>query len=215
LEPPDSRGPLRPGLALDDDLDVLVERSQQHHQALHREAGKLVPAQRGHLGLAHSKHSGGVLLRQHALVEDLIECMSQAKLRLPRRGVRKAQVGEPPRTLAASFAAFSGFAAHGAGTDSGARSVPRACYPASTFRGRPPKRPFVRELAAFRSLVRLPTSAAAVTRRTFERVRPRVGLDTVATRTSALGCSTGWASRYAVNVRTIALAALPRVGPCA
>src|SRR3970282_873337 len=53
---------------------------------------------------------------------------------------------------------------------------PNACYPASTFRGRPPRRPFVRELAALRWLVRLPTSAAAVTRLTFERARPRVGI---------------------------------------
>ena len=30
-------------------------------------------------------------------------------------------------------------------------------------RGRPPRRPFARELAAFRRLVRLPTSAAALT----------------------------------------------------
>ena len=63
-------------------------------------------------------------------------------------------------------------------------------YSASTLRGRPPKRPFARELAALRSLVRRPTRAAAVTRLTFER-RPRVGADTLATRTSALGCSCG------------------------
>ena len=42
-------------------------------------------------------------------------------------------------------------------------------YPAMALRGRPPRRPFARELAAFRWLVRLPTSAAAVTRLTFDR----------------------------------------------
>jgi hypothetical protein len=71
-----------------------------------------------------------------------------------------------------------------------AEQARRACYPASTLRGRPPSRPFTRELAALRWLVRLPTSAAAVTRLTFAGVRPRV--DTLATRTSALGSSSGW-----------------------
>ena len=90
-----------------------------------------------------------------------------------------------------------------------------ACYPASTLRGRPPRRPFARELTALRSLVRLPTSAAAVTRLIFERARPRVGIDTLATRTSALGCSCGWAWRYALSVRTMALSAFARVRPWA
>ena len=64
-------------------FDHLVERGQQRHQPLHGKAGELVPAKRGHLGLVHPKHSGGFLLRQLALVEDLIECIRQAKLRLP------------------------------------------------------------------------------------------------------------------------------------
>ncbi len=42
---------------------------------------------------------------------------------------------------------------------------------------------------------RLPTSAAAVTRLTFDRARPRVAIDTLATRISARGSSSGWASR--------------------
>ena len=40
-------------------------------------------------------------------------------------------------------------------------------YLAATLRGRPPRRPFARELAALRSLVRRPTNAAAVTKCTF------------------------------------------------
>jgi len=40
-------------------------------------------------------------------------------------------------------------------------------YLAATLRGRPPRRPFARELAALRSLVRRPTNAAAVTKFTF------------------------------------------------
>jgi hypothetical protein len=54
-------------------------------------------------------------------------------------------------------------------------NIPEArtgAYLTATFRGRPPRRPFARELAALRSLVRLPTSAAAVTRLTFGRVDP-------------------------------------------
>jgi hypothetical protein len=75
---------------------------------------------------------------------------------------------------------------------SGNASAAHACYPASALLGLPPKRPFARELAALRSLVRLPTSAAAVTRLILERARPRGGADTLATRTSARGCSCGW-----------------------
>jgi hypothetical protein len=47
-----------------------------------------------------------------------------------------------------------------------------ACDPylaAAALRGRPPRRPFARELAALRSLVRRPTNAAAVTRLTLAR----------------------------------------------
>jgi hypothetical protein len=39
----------------------------------------------------------------------------------------------------------------------------------AALRGRPPRRPFARELAALRSLVRRPTNAAAVTRLTLAR----------------------------------------------
>src|SRR5688572_20478720 len=86
---------------------------------------------------------------------------------------------------------------------------------AIVVRGRPPRRPFARELAALRTLVRRPTKAAAVTRVTFVRVWVPLGIETFATWTSARGSSSGCASRYARSVRTIALAALPRVAPCA
>src|SRR5207244_7346690 len=51
-------------------------------------------------------------------------------------------------------------------------------------RGRPPRRPFARELAAFRRLVRLPTSAAALTSATLGFLPMTDGL-TVATLTFA------------------------------
>ena len=64
-----------------------------------------------------------------------------------------------------------------------------------SLRGRPPSRPFARELAALRALVRRPTNAAAVTKLTFGRESPRVGVATLATCTSARGSSCGCASR--------------------
>ena len=54
-------------------------------------------------------------------------------------------------------------------------------YLTAALRGRPPRRPFARELAALRSLVRRPTSAAAVTKCTLGRARPPAGVQTLAT----------------------------------
>ena len=101
------------------------------------------------------------------------------------------------------------------GPATGPKSGPTFLYPLATLRGRPPRRPLARELAALRSLVRRPTNAAAVTRFTLGRARPPADIDTLATLTSARGCSCGWTSRYALSVRVIALAAFARVGPCA
>jgi hypothetical protein len=54
-------------------------------------------------------------------------------------------------------------------TEVGLNSRQRDPYSAMTFRGRPPRRPFARELSALRALLRLPTKAAAVTKFTFGR----------------------------------------------
>src|SRR6185436_6577836 len=97
------------------------------------------------------------------------------------------------------------------GPATGPKSGPTFLYPLATLRGRPPRRPLARELAALRSLVRRPTNAAAVTRFTIGRARPPADIDTLATLTSARGCSCGWTYRYALSVRVIALAAFARV----
>src|SRR5205807_10206630 len=79
-------------------------------------------------------------------------------------------------------------------------------------RGRPPRRPFARELAAFRRLVWLPTSAAALTSATLGFLPMTDGL-TVATLTSADVDVPGLASRAAGSVRWLAPSARIAVAP--
>ena len=81
-------------------------------------------------------------------------------------------------------------------------------------RGRPPSRPFLRELASFLRLVRLPTSAAALTRATVGLRDERYDV-TLATLTLACEVASGWVSRYAVNVRWSARSACVAVDPWA
>jgi hypothetical protein len=52
-----------PRLPPNHDLDVLIERRQQVHQALDGEAGKLVVPKSGNLWLAHPEHLRGFRLR--------------------------------------------------------------------------------------------------------------------------------------------------------
>jgi len=68
------------------------------------------------------------------------------------------------------------------------------------FRGRPPSRPFARELAAFLALVRPPTNAAALTIVSEGRRGAFQPLRSVATLTEAALVASGWATRYAANV---------------
>jgi predicted nucleotidyltransferase component of viral defense system len=83
----DARRPTRPGFRLDHDLDVLVERGEQGHQALDRESGQLIVPQRRDLGLSQSEQLSCRDLGQFALFDHLIERIGQAELRVAFRGV--------------------------------------------------------------------------------------------------------------------------------
>ena len=62
----DSTSLPRAGLSPDHNLDVLVERRQQVHQAFHGEARELVVTKRRYLRLRHSQRLGGVGLGEIA-----------------------------------------------------------------------------------------------------------------------------------------------------
>ncbi len=59
----------RAGFSPNHDLDVLVERRQQVHQAFDGEARQLVVTERRDLGLRDSEHFGGIGLRELARFE--------------------------------------------------------------------------------------------------------------------------------------------------
>jgi hypothetical protein len=86
--------PCSPGARLppNHNLDILVERRQQVHQAFHREPRKLVVTECGDLRLRHSQHFGGFGLRQLALFEHLIQRIRQAQFCLPLGGIRIPEV---------------------------------------------------------------------------------------------------------------------------
>ena len=82
------------GLSSNHDLDVLVERRQEVHQAFDGKARLLVVRQRRNLRLRNCQHLGGIALRQLAPVHYLIEGKGEAQLGLSLGGVGKAQIGE-------------------------------------------------------------------------------------------------------------------------
>lgn len=78
----------RSRLSTNNDLDVLVERRQQVHQAFDRETRELVVAECGDFRLRHSQHLRGLGLRQLALFDHLIECIRQAQFCLSLGRIR-------------------------------------------------------------------------------------------------------------------------------
>ena len=79
------------GLLPNHDLNVLVERGKQVHQALDGEARQLVVAKSGDLRLRHSQHPGSFGLSELPPVEQLVQGVGKAELRLTFRGVAEAR----------------------------------------------------------------------------------------------------------------------------
>ena len=82
----------RAGLPPNHNLDILVERRQQIHQAFDRKARQLVVAEGGDLRLRQSQHLGRLGLRERACVHHLIERIGEAQLRITFGGIGKANV---------------------------------------------------------------------------------------------------------------------------
>jgi hypothetical protein len=78
----------------DDDLHVLVERSQEGHQPLDREAVELVVVQSRHFRLADGKLLGRCRLGQAPTRDDAVDGVGEAQFGLPLVGVRVTQIGE-------------------------------------------------------------------------------------------------------------------------
>jgi len=72
----------------------MIERGQQVHQALDREARQLVVTKRPDLGLRDAQHLGGISLRGPAFFERLIQRIRQPQLGLAFSGIGKPEVGE-------------------------------------------------------------------------------------------------------------------------
>jgi hypothetical protein len=104
----DPTGLPRAGLSPNHDLDVLVDRRQQVHQALDREARQLIVTKGRDLRLRHAQHFGGIGLRELALFKHLIQGISQAQLDLTLGGVWKPEIREHVRGAASDrFSSFS------------------------------------------------------------------------------------------------------------
>ena len=67
----------RAGFSPNHDLDILVERRQQIHQAFEREARQLVVTKRRDLRLGDSQHLGGIGLREPSRFKHLIQGIGQ------------------------------------------------------------------------------------------------------------------------------------------
>ena len=76
----DPTGFSRTWLSPNHDLDVLVERRQQVHQAFDGEASQLVVSKCGDLRLGHAEHLGRMGLRELARFKRLIQGIGQAQL---------------------------------------------------------------------------------------------------------------------------------------
>src|SRR5262245_18261687 len=133
----DAAGLARSRLAADDDLDVLIERRQEVHQAFHGEACQLVVTERRNLGLRNSQHLGCICLREFPLFKYLIQRIGEAQLGLTLGCVWEPQVGEYVAATAGDrLSPFSVSACHSAPRNlsrrsSGARRQDR--HPASQF----------------------------------------------------------------------------------
>ena len=101
----------RAGLSPNHDLDILVERRQQVHQAFDGEARQLVVTKRRDLRLRHSQHLGGIGLRELARFKHLIQRIRQAQLGLTLGGIGKPEIRE--HVSGATGDRFSPFSAFG------------------------------------------------------------------------------------------------------
>ena len=100
----------RAWLSSNHDLDILVERRQQVHQAFDGEARQLVVTKRRHLGLRDSQHLGGIGLRELARFKHLIQRIRQAQLGLTLGSVGEPEVGEHVSGATSDrFSPFSAF----------------------------------------------------------------------------------------------------------
>src|SRR6185503_14348077 len=70
----------RAGLLPNYDLDILIERRQQIHQAFDGEARQLVVTKRRNLWLRDTQHLGRIGLRELARLEHLIQGVGQTQL---------------------------------------------------------------------------------------------------------------------------------------
>jgi len=75
----------RAGLSSNHDLDVLIERHQQVHQAFEREARQLVMTERRYLWLRHTEHLGCIGLREPSRFKHLIQKLVASELPLEAR----------------------------------------------------------------------------------------------------------------------------------
>src|SRR5262249_22122494 len=122
----------RAGLSPNHDLDILVERRQQVHQAFNGEPCQLVVTKCRDLRLRNSQHLGSITLRQLTRLEHLVQCVRQPQFRLAFSGIWISEILENVRGPASDPGRFSASFCH---------SAPRNLAALVSVFARPDRRP--------------------------------------------------------------------------